>query len=357
MERKSQGCRYRGPRALSSRSLALLSGLLVLACTGLPRHPRPSDFEGVGKGFSGEIVEAHLAALWGLGERPPGSESDEIARAYLAREFRLSGAKVDRLDAGGGRENLIADLAGESRDVVLLVAAYPVSGLDSGVDETGAAVLLELARALGADEHPYGLRFALAETRPRSSGVDSAAPPATKTSAGAGGRPASERLVSFDEEGARRELLIEAGRRLARALEAEGQTERIRAVIVLDLSFHPNFVFTRDLRSHPGFREIFWSVAARLGLEEMFPPDADWTSPATLQLGFQERSMDRIVALVDVGPAPGLRGRPRTRDRGLSGRGSDRERTIRELAFLGEVIVDGLGKLMERLEKVDAFSR
>jgi len=304
-------------------SISVLGALTLLSCTSLPRHPRPTDFEGVGREFSGELVEAHLEALWGLGERSPGSESDEIARAYLEREFRSSGAKPDSLDREGERQHLIADLPGRSSDVVLLVAAYPVLGSRGGVDDTGAAVLVELARVLGSRKNPYTLRFALAETRPST-------------------------VYSRDA------LLVEAGRDLARALEAEGRAERIRAILVLDLSFHPNPVIARDLRSHPGFRALFWDRAAELGLGAMFPADADWASPETLQLGFRERGMDRIVALVEVAPAVvGTRG-PRL---SASMRFSGREPTVRALASLGQVMVDGLERLMERLQKVDAFAR
>jgi len=324
-------------RAVRSLSLVILAGF-IFACTALPRHPRPSDFEDLGPGFSGQLVQAHLAALRGVWERLPGAEGDEIARAYLAREFRLSGARTDRL-VGGDREHLIADLPGESRDVVLLVAAYPHPDSDSGdsVGDTGAAVLVELARVLGASEQPYGLRFALAEARPAKTESDREA-----------SSKASESAQAGDARHTARERLIEAGRALAMGIESEGGTDRIRAVIVLDLSARSSLVFARDLRSHPGFREIFWESAARLGAESMFPPDADWASPKSLQLGFRERSMDRILALVDVAMEPDARGVA------LSG---SEEGRARALDSLGPVLVDALGRLMQRLEKVDAFSR
>jgi hypothetical protein len=326
----------------------LLIGIAVLACTSLPRHPRPGDFEGVGQAFSGRMAAAQLEALGGLGDRSPGTESDELARAYLAREFRRSGAKSSQL-GHGDREHLIADLAGESPDIVLVVAAYPVLGSVNGVDETGAAILVELSRVLGSREQPYALRFALAETRPSS--AESTIPSTTPSTPESSDRqPASKVWEPCEAAKIARELsLIEAGRELARGLEAEGPTDRIRAIIVLDLSLHSNPVFARDLRSHPGFREIFWASAARLGFESMFPPDAEWASPASLQLGFREHSMDRILTLVDVASLP--------RERGAGTPGSDGESTARALGSLGRVMVDALGSLMERLEKVDAFSR
>lgn len=313
-----------------SLSLVILFGL-ALGCTSLPRHPRPSDFEGVGEAFSGRLVQAHRAALRGLGERLPGTESDERARAYLTREFRLNGARTSEL-AGKGREHLIADLVGESHDMVLLVAAYPVLGSGDWVGDTGASVLVELSRVLGSTKQPYSLRFALAETRPNRVRSDSVA--SSKALAPVGTDPAAH--------------LIEAGRDLAQGIEAEGRSEQIRAIIVLDLSGSPALVFARDLRSHPGFREIFWDRAARLGAESIFPPDADWASPGSLHLGFRERSMDRILALVDVASARG--------DRGVTEQTSG-EAMVRTLDSLGLVTIESLGRLMERFEKVDAFSR
>ena len=133
-----------------------------LACLSIPPQPRPRDYVGVGEDFSGELANAHSQALRGLGPRLPGSASDRIARAYLAREFRRNGAKPREL-AGGASTHLIAENRGRSRDVILLVAAYPVLGSGDWVDDTGAGVLLELARAFESTSQPYTLGFALAD--------------------------------------------------------------------------------------------------------------------------------------------------------------------------------------------------
>ena len=353
-----------GPRSVSggsvqraasvSRAAALACMLaFAISCTSVPRYARPGDFADVGPEFSGEIVEAHRDALRGLGPRWPGSQSDEIARAYLAGGFRSHGARARRASGGvsegaighahaihAGREHFIAEISGNSDDVVLLVATYPVLGSSSWIDDTGAAVLLELARVFEATRPAYGLRFALAEVRPSARGLAADAP---ETS----GVGAWEPVESVD---AARRLVVNAGRSLAARIRDEGGTDHIRAIIVLDLSADAQFRFSRDLRSHPGFRELFWDSAARRGQQAMFPRGADWAASGRLQLGFREAGVDRILALVsDRTPAP-VRG-------GAMRAGSTAGPSTEELTSFGRVIADALNQLMRRFEKVDAFSR
>lgn len=329
--------RFNRARTISSLALSILLGGL-LACSSLPRHPRPSDFPGAGPGFSGEVAQAHRSALRGMGERWPGSPGDETARAYLARAFRRNGATFEEVSRGD-RVHLLAEIPGASRDVVLLVATYPVLGLGNDwIDEAGAAVLVELARVWTASEPPYTLRFALAETRPFRAVVD-----------------VDDFAIEWEEvdrAGIAREIVVVAGRELALAIEDRGEPEQIRAIVALDLSHRPDPVFLRDLRSHPGFRKIFWESAARLGSDSAFPRDADWASPKSLHLGFRERSMDRVLALVDASSAPGESGG----EVYAAGRGDSRS-TAMVLDSVGLVIVDAIETLMRRLQKVDAFSR
>jgi len=313
-----------------------------LACLSIPPHPRPRDYVGVGKDFSGELALAHSQALRGLGPRLPGSESDRIARAYLAREFRRNGAKPREL-AGGASTHLIAENRGRSRDVILLVAAYPVLGSGDWVDDTGAGVVLELARAFESTSQPYTLGFALAETRPSRATTEAGIIPTPSQ-----GEDLTALWEPVTDQRAARRLVVEAGRELAIAIEAAGEPDRIRAIIVLDLSGHRDLRIVRDLHSHPGFRKIFWRSAARLGQDSIFPSDESWDAPGSLHLGFQERSMNRILALVDIAP----------REDELAVSAPTRSRPTRsDLEAFGRVVVEALGTLMRRFEKVDAFSR
>ena len=321
-------CRTQGLRLLELQVATLF---LALGCMPVPPHPQIDSLE---EGFSGRLATAHMESLAGLYPRLPGSENDEIARAYLTREFRGVNAKT-RVLANGDRRQLVAEFQGVSDDVVLLVAAYPA--LESGVwiDDSGAALLLEFARVMGSPRPPYTLVLALAETRPvlisrpdDQSGENSSWQPIP---------------TPLEAQG----LLAEAGRSLAEAIEAEGEAGRVRAVVVFDTSADADLRVARDLRSHPEFRKLFWESAAALEFDSMFPPDGRWASPDSLHLGFRERSMDRVLALIQVEEV----------NLNPLGARSANQASPGMFDSIGVVTVDALSKLMRRFEKVDAFSR
>lgn len=317
-------------RILGSRLLGVqIATLLVLGCTLVPPHPQIDSLE---RGFSGRLARAHLESMEGLYPRFPGSHGDAIARAYLSQEFRGVGAEI-RVLIEGDRQHLIAEQQGASDDVVLLVAPYPALQSGLWIDDSGAAILLELARVMGSTRLPYTLGFVLAETRPLRLPLTDASP---------GAEPGWQPILT---PVAARGRLTEAGHSLARAIQADGGASRVRAVIVFDTKARRGLRVARDLRSHPEFRRLFWESAAALGFGAMFPPDAEWASPDSLHLGFRERSMDRVLALVHVlapdAPADAMR----TGGEALPG----------IFDSIGVVSVEALTKLMLRFEKVDAF--
>jgi hypothetical protein len=321
--------RIPGSRRLGARITVLL--LIALGCTPVPPHPQIDSLE---EGFSGRLARAHQESLESLYPRFPGSQNDEVARAYLAREFRLIGAKIRVLEERDQR-HLIAEFQGVSDDIVLLAAAYPALESGDWIDDSGAALLLEFARVLGSPRPSYTLVFTLIETRPVPN-----APPDDSAGADPGWRPVLTPVAA-------RGRLSEAGRSLASGIEAEGVASRVRAVIVFDTSAEAGRSVARDLRSHPEFRRLFWESAARLGYGSMFPPDANWSSPDSLHLGFKEHSMDRVVALIHIegDPVDAITLRP--------------TRSVSSEMFdsVGIVTVEALSKLMRRFEKVDDFSR
>lgn len=321
-------------RILGLRLLGVqIATLLVLGCTAVPPHPQIDSLE---QGFSGRLARAHLKSLEGLYPRLIGSRGDTLARAYLAREFRLVGAKI-RVLVDGDRHHLIAEFKGVSDDVVLLVAPYPALQSGAWIDDSGAALLLEFARVVGSAPLPYTLDFALAETRPVS-----VSRPGDPVRSDPSWRPVLTPVAA-------RGRLSEAGHSLARGIETEGEASRVRAVIVFDTSAHAELRFARDLRSHPEFRRLFWESAAALGFDSVFPPDGNWTAPDSLHLGFQERSMDRVLALVQVKVEEG-NGDPIAMQ-------TPAEVSPGMFDSIGAVTVKALSKLMRRFEKVDAFSR
>lgn len=306
--------------------------LILLSCSSPPPQPGVVSLK---EEFSARRARDHFRVFDGFYPRLSGSLKDKKARSYLAREFRRAGVKIET-HADGDRRHLIGERKGVSSDVVLLVAAYPALPSGIWVDDSGAAILLEIARVVESTRLPYTLVYALAETRPlRTSAPDDL------------GDSDPSWQPDLGSAAARRQI-VDAGHSLARGIETKWGSSRIRAVVVFDTSAIARGPVARDLRSQPEFRKIFWTTAAELGFAPMFPLDGDWTSPASLHLGFSERSMDRVLALVHVerdvvdpdpmrnpaeAPLPGI------------------------FDSVGTVSVEALLRLMRRFEKVDAFSR
>jgi len=305
--------------------------MLALACSRVPPHPKISVTHA---GFSEAIAQAHLENLAGLGPRLPGSEAEQAARGYFEREFRLAGAQVETLEVAGYR-HLIADIRGASRDNVLLVAPNASLGSDEWVDDSGAVLLLELARVLAGDSSPYTVRMALADIRPT-------ADPTTEETVGEEMDPIESSLA--------RQRVSEAGESLVSALEAAGQLAGLRAVIAFEPRAGVAPRMARDLRSHPVFRAVFWEAAAELGHGGSFPADAGWRSPLGLQGAFRARGLGQVLALVDETTA---RAELQAGLGELAPSSSDR---VAGLEPVGSVTLEALSRLMRRFEQADAFS-
>ena len=318
-----------------SRLIANLIPVLALACSPVPPHPEispPVD------GFSVDLAEAHLDAMSELSPRLPGSEADQAVRSYLIREFGLAGAEAQWIPEGG-RDHLLAEVRGAFEDRVLLVAPYSLMGSNEWVDDSGAALFLELVRYFSRHPPLYTLQFALADTRP--AGFSDVPRGAEAPEGGLGAAGAVET----------REWVSEAGRSLAGAMADRSESSGIRAVIAFEprAGSHPRMA--RDLKSHPVYRSIFWQSAAALGYEDVFSPDAGWSSTEGLQTAFQGQGLGRVLALVDERIA-----RAELHE-GLGRPGLGDERGPVGLEPTGRVTIEALTRLMRRFEKMDAFSQ
>lgn len=323
----------KGPRLRAGARLriGLLSGLLGwVACSAIPPHPDVDAPEGT---FSPALLRAHLAALEPLEPRFPGSRADEIARTYLERELELAGARVEvRLD--GGRRHLVARIEGASRDRIQLVAPYPALASPLWVDDGGAVLLLELARVFGRSAPAYTLELALAEVQPTR--IED---PQTGTDFTSDDRELDPRWVPLVSREEARQALVDAGESLVRVTAADDGPGRLRAVVVFDVSARGGVRLARDLRSHAGFRDLFWQTAAELGWTSTFPEEGHWASPIGLHTAFRGRTVDRVLALVDE-----------------STDASPTSPRAAALEPVGFVAVEALERLMERFQKVDAFA-
>lgn len=350
-----------GEKTKGRRASRVLMGCVVLLWVGCAENPSkppaassavlPASlaepaFTPVGPEFSARAAAGHVRALAGLPDRSPESDGDARARSYLKDAFVAAGATVDVFE-DGQRRHLVATLAGQSEDSILLIAAYPSLVESDWVDGSGAGLLLELARVSSLEERSYTLRFALADTQAGNSpdAVSSEPPREMATLAEAAGAGAPDSWAG--SLGEARYWLEEAGNSLANAFALRPHLGSLRAVIALDAPARPDLRLARDLRSHPVYRGLFWTSAASLGRSDLFPDDGGWASPLSLHSGFRQAAEGRVLALVDEQVA-----RADLYSAPISGEPSEET-----LGGLGGVTVRALDGLMDRLAKIDSFGR
>ena len=324
----------------------LIASLAWFGCSPPPSPPviPPPVVVEMPDHFSGEIAKSHLDSLSAQSPRAPGSEADAAAREYLSQMFRAAGATVKVFEDDRLR-HLVAELPGESEDTLLLVAAYPSLDRDEWIGDSGAALLLELARVWPPEHSRYTLRLALAEARGSDREDDDTETPDTDTDTDTDAAAEARAEGIADGPIEARLRVVSAGESLARTLEAAGELEGLRCIIVFDGIGRSGLRIARDLRSHPVYRELFWASGRRLGFESIFPPNADWASPRSLNLGFAERTTDGVVAIVDE-----TRARPELEPiRSVGGGSAD------SFEAIGLVTIEALGQIVHRLSRIDDF--
>lgn len=323
--------------------MVLLLAALWLACSSGPAGD-PAWVPGSGAltepppKFSGKQALEDARRIAGSAPRPAGSRSAERTRAFIQDELARMGATIEGLapanEASGPEPSaatqpgsvpapLIGALAGRSDDVILLIAAYDttvdgdadtLAGLDAA---SGAAVLLELGRALAARPRPYTVWLTFVE----GDAVAKAPEAAGLRFAGTGA------LVSL--------------------LDQTQSLERVRlSVFFADLA-RPDLRIVRDLRSHRVHREIFWDSARELGLVEVFVQDAGFAAPEQGHWALLESSLRGVVGIVGEGSGSQAE---------ASIDGAQRDAMAQRLDELGAVSLDALDAIAERLSRIDRFS-
>lgn len=282
--------------------------------------------------FSGALAVGHLRTLSRLAPRTAGSAADRAARDYYAAQFEAAGASARWVEEGS-RRHLIAELRGESEDALLLVAAYPSLARGESIGDSGAVLLLELARVLSRETPAYSLHFALADAARESPRAGAASDPSEGVAIGVAGRRSRQRAV-------------QAGESLARALDERDGFERLRGILVFEGTGREALQIARDLRSHPIFREVFWDSARDLGYGDLFPAEAAWASPRSLHLAFVDRTTEGVVAIVDE-----VRARPE-----LEPLSKSAVESPESLEAVGRVSIEALARIMQRLRRIDAFA-
>ncbi len=251
-----------------------------------PLAPGPSEFDGA-RAF------ADLEALVQIGPRPAGSPGAAKARSLIRERLRQAGWVVEEhaFDAhppGASpvpMVNLIARRDGASPERVLLITHYDTKDIPGiafvGANDgaSGAAVLLELARVLGARDLALTTELVFAD-----------------------GEEAFGASIT-EQDG------LYGSTALAERMRRDGSLAQVRSVILVDMVGDRDLNLVVDLGSSPLLRGIFAGEARTLGRGGIVDEKAvmaviDDHSP------FARRGVEHVLALIDfqfggrVSPGP-----------------------------------------------------
>ncbi|MFN0083830.1 MAG: M28 family peptidase [Blastocatellia bacterium] len=244
--------------------LLLLTVALTISCGGNPTSsavvppqtpsggapspdPRTTRFEA-------ERAFNHVKAQVEFGPRPAGSPALEKARQYILHELNGFGLKtrVEAFVAPTPRgkvkfQNLIAELPGETNDVILLASHYDTKsykeftfvGANDGGSSTGA--LLEIARVMAAEKRKSRFTYW---------------------------------FVFFDGEEAfcaewsaclKGKDNTYGSRHMVEQLKLQKQLDRIKAMILLDMIGDRDLTLAQCEESSPWLVETLWETAREAG--------------------------------------------------------------------------------------------
>jgi hypothetical protein len=327
----------RAPIAISL-ALATVLAALTLGCRPPSPPPLPPP-PGAPREFSAELAWEHLRALVEIGPRPTGSEGLAKARGYIKGELEKMGLETEvkpatyegtEEDEPLVVENILAAIPGASEDLIVLVAPYDTrhfeefSFLGANDGGSGAALLLELARAIAAVPLPYTtwIVFLDGESHP--------------------GGPRFGGLTGFLGSTA-----------AAIEFQSENLVRRTRLLMAFNRVGDADLRIARDLRSHRVYREQFWRSAERLGHADAFDAAAPFESPRMSHVAFLHRRLFRVVAITDTAfggdEPPGIYAD--TEDDNLENCSPE------SLKLVGDVTLEALDQITRRLVKIDQFSR
>ena len=328
----------RPERRLVPAAAALAAVLVSVACASPPEQAGPDGPSAAPDpgSFSAARAWSHLEELSEIGERQTGTRGASRARAYLSEALEDAGVTVEErvieLPAAAEDEepvtatHLVGILPGESDDRFMLAASYDtraIPGLEfvgANASASGAAVVLELARALSERPRPYTLMFVLLD--------GDALPAMTAGSPFPGSRALAEQIAA-----------------------SESGFSAIRLAVFFQQVGDVDLSIARDLRSHHVYREFFWEAAALVGKGIYFPAAAPVESVDGGHLEFIERGLPRTVLISD----------PRFGGPDVPGRHAGTERDTLErcsrdsLGVVGEVTLEALDRIADRLARIDRF--
>ena len=237
---------------------------------------------GAGPAFDGERAFSDLRALVALGPRPAGSEGARRARELIEGRLRQAGWPVRehvfiaRPPQGEPVEmvNLVAELPGERPGWILFGTHYDTKRLPGvrfvGANDgaSGVALLLELARQLGAGPRPYGVRFLFFD------GEEAFGPELTPRDGLYGSRALAEEMAQAAE------------------------LDSVHALVVVDMVADRDLDLVDDANSSGALRALVRESAEALGVEEVVR-EGPRVSIADDHLPFRERGLSEVLCLID----------------------------------------------------------
>lgn len=212
-----------------------------------------------------------------------GGGESAVAQGHLRASLSALGLEVEErvtplsLLSGDVKRlvHLEVLLPGASSDRFVLLAPYGnphIRGAeaDGGPEDlSGAALLLELTRALSQRQLPYSIQVLFLEGEGSPWQGD-----------GLPARGTGSRL-------------------LAASMAERGEFEGIRLLVAFDRVCGAGLRIARDLRSQRHHRERFWRVARELGYAQVFPPDRGFESVDASHRPFAELGLRPVLAIVD----------------------------------------------------------
>ena len=217
--------------------------------------------------FDAERAFNHVKTQVEFGPRPAGSAAIEKIRAYLIKELKSYGLNTtldeftDTTPHGKIKfKNVIAELPGESPNTIIISSHYDTKefkefkfvGANDGGSSTG--ILLEIARVMAADKQKRKFTY---------------------------------QFVFFDGEEAFCHEWSEClngkdntygSRHMAEKLKKEKQTDRVKAMILLDMVGDKDLAIPREENSSGWLVNAIWETAREIGHAKHFPSRTQFTT-------------------------------------------------------------------------------
>ena len=224
-----------------SSCLGCLVAMALLVCA------TPSAAQSKATSVDGSLAYSHVEKLVGFGPRPPGSPAIAKSQAYITDVLKKLGLKVEHQDFLASTpngplsmKNIVGKTSQSGRPVVILASHYdtrPMAnaafvGANDGGSSTG--LLLELARVLSQRRNAFTVWF-----------------------------------VFFDGEEAQRQWSetdsLYGSRYFVEKLKADGQTQAVKAMVLMDMVGDRDLKLENDGSSTPELMEMVRKSATDLG--------------------------------------------------------------------------------------------